>query len=145
VGGKLLVYMIAPDRDRVQCGFRFVAYAANLSYLTLQDGFEGDAHQAGLAIDASGYVNRFNPAGLDHAHGVQSVSWNAGLGRYEIDLDKPFGTSDRAIVTIRGDAGNCPGGATARDWHQPGLLYVQIADLDGNSIECSFTFIVKDW
>jgi hypothetical protein len=143
VSGKLIVQMIAPDRERVRCGFRFVAYAANLSYVMQKDGFEGDWLQSDLAIDAYGTVNQFNLAGLDHAHGVQSVSWNAAQGHYELTMDEYFNSASYAIVTIKGDAGSCPEGATARTNAYGGLLYVFIDGADGQGLECSFSFIAK--
>jgi hypothetical protein len=95
---------------------------------------------------AYGYLNRFFPTDIDNTYNVASMQWNSSAKRYEIDVqDDSFSiVGDTVVVSLLGNASSCPAGATVRFGSVSGDLLVYVVDASGNSIECSFNFVVFD-
>jgi len=93
---------------------------------------------------AYGYLNNFFPTNIDNTYNVASMQWDSTLERYEIDLqDDSFAIfRNTAVVSLLGDAGSCPAGASIRLSSGNGDLVVYVVDASGNNIECSFHFVI---
>lgn len=75
-------------------------------------------------------------------YNITSTSWNAVLSRYEIDITGVYySISNTTTATVAGDAGSCPGGASARQSSVGGLLLIYVLDQSGTKIQCSFDFV----
>lgn len=85
---------------------------------------------------------RFDATCSYGCYNVESIAWNSSLKRYEIEItDVYYSIDDISLVTIAGDAGSCPAGASARQSSVSGKLLVYIVNSAGTNIQCSFDVI----
>ena len=119
--------------------------AANADQL---DGYDSSAfafsdHMHAVLPQAYGYISQYEPHLLPGSYNVDSAAWNSTLSLYEITLTNfYFDYDDIAVVTLRGDAGNCPAGTVARTSNMNGNLLVVLVNNAGDNISnCNFHFV----